>query len=80
MSDSELAEMLARLPRWISAIVVHPDAITDDIGAYCRLGRRLAVENMDARKDAGRTADDLERYFALLPEARLCFDIAHARR
>ena len=79
MPDAELARMLDRLPRWISAIVMHPDAITDDIGAYRRLGRRLAIENMDARKHAGRTAAELERCFAALPEARLCFDIAHAK-
>lgn len=79
MSDADLAEMLGRLPRWISAVVMHPDAITADIGAYRSLGRRLAVENMDARKDAGRTADELEHYFTALPDARLCFDIAHAK-
>lgn len=79
MSDADLAEMLGRLPRWISTIVMRPDAIADDIGAYRSLGRRLAVENMDARKGAGRTADELEHYFSALPDARLCFDIAHAK-
>jgi sugar phosphate isomerase/epimerase len=58
---------------------MHPDAITADIGAYRSLGRRLAVENMDARKDAGRTAGELEHYFTALPDARLCFDIAHLK-
>jgi cytosine/adenosine deaminase-related metal-dependent hydrolase len=35
---------------------------------------------MDSRKSVGRTADELEVFFDALPEARLCFDIAHARQ
>jgi hypothetical protein len=41
---------------------------------------RLLIENMDKRKPIGRTADELSKYFRELPEARLCFDIGHARQ
>jgi sugar phosphate isomerase/epimerase len=36
------------------------------------------IENMDARKDRGRTADELKPVFDVLPAAGLCFDVAHA--
>ncbi len=78
MSDRDLANALAQLTRWVSAIVLHPDAM-DDVAAYRVLGRRLSMENMDARKALGQTAADLDPYFAELPDARLCFDIAHAK-
>jgi sugar phosphate isomerase/epimerase len=70
--------MLARLPRWIDAIVVHPDAI-GETALYRPLGRRLAIENMDARKPAGQTAEELAPFFEELPDAGLCFDVAHAK-
>jgi sugar phosphate isomerase/epimerase len=57
--------------------VIHPDVI-EDIAAYRRLGALCVVENMDPRKLAGRTADELEQLFVALPEAGFCFDIAHA--
>jgi sugar phosphate isomerase/epimerase len=53
-------------------------SMLEDLDVWGRLGSLLAIENMDTRKEHGRTADELERYFAALPEARLCFDIAHA--
>ncbi len=57
---------------------MHPDTMQDPT-AYRPLGRRLVLENMDARKQDGRTHAELERYFQALPEAGLCFDIAHAK-
>jgi hypothetical protein len=78
MPDGELVEQLQRLPSWVSAIVLHPDTM-DDLEPYQRLGRRLVVENMDARKASGHTAEDLGRIFDTLPQARFCFDIAHAK-
>jgi hypothetical protein len=77
LSDDELVSVLEQLPAWVSAIVMHPDAMVD-LAPYRRLGRRLCVENMDPRKHLGQTAQELERYFAALPDARLCFDVAHA--
>lgn len=77
-SEEERVEQLLRLPPRVGAIVVHPDAL-DDLEGWQRLGRRLVIENMDARKEAGQTADDLAYYFEALPEAGLCFDVAHAK-
>lgn len=59
--------------------MVHPDVIGD-----ARLWRGmfslLLIENMDKRKTIGRTAGELQELFEQFPEARLCFDIAHARQ
>jgi hypothetical protein len=77
LSEERLVESLMALPRWIDAVVVHPDVIRDP-AAYAPLGRRLVLENMDKRKDDGRTAEELRAYFDILPLAGLCFDIAHA--
>jgi Xylose isomerase-like TIM barrel len=78
LPERDLANVLAGLPRWIDAIVMHPDTI-DDAECYRPIGRRLVLENMDARKDAGRTVQELEPLFEALPDAGLCFDIAHAK-
>ncbi len=77
MAEAKLVDTLARLPAQVDAIVVHPDVI-DDPAEYRRLGSRLVLENMDSRKAGGRTADELVPYFAALPAAGLCLDVAHA--
>lgn len=77
MSEEELVDRLAALPPWVDAIVVHPD-VMEDPARYRRLGASLVLENMDPRKGAGRTADELAPLFAALPEAGFCFDVAHA--
>ena len=78
LDERALVELLANLPAWIDAIVMHPDTI-EEPERYRRLGRRLVLENMDARKPDGRTAEELARLFDVLPDAGLCFDIAHAK-
>lgn len=77
MGEHHLIELLHSVSPRIDAIVVHPDTLID-VPAWGLLGRRLAIENMDARKPIGQTADSLAQYFDVLHEARLCFDIAHA--
>lgn len=76
--EVDLVAMLGRLPCSIDAIVVHPDALGDP-GLYRPLGRTLVIENMDARKEDGRSAEELAPFFEELPEAGLCFDVAHAK-
>ena len=76
MPEEELVARLARLAPVVDAIVVHPDAI-EDVRAYEALGSCLVLENMDARKPTGRTVAELAPYFAALPEAGLCLDVAH---
>ncbi len=74
--EAALVEALAALPWWVDAIVVHPD-VMEAPERYAALGDRLVIENMDARKAGGRSADELEAVFAALPEAGLCLDVAH---
>lgn len=75
--ESQLVAMLLEVVHCVDAIVVHPDTI-DDPERYAALGAALVLENMDARKRGGRSAAELAPYFAALPQAGLCFDIAHA--
>jgi Xylose isomerase-like TIM barrel. len=77
MKESDRVQWLFRLGEHADAIVIHPDTIRD-VEAYQPLGRRLVIENMDARKPAGRTPAELEQFFVGLPEAGFCFDVAHA--
>jgi hypothetical protein len=77
MPEPELVDSLLRLPRWIDAVVVHPDVIKDPSN-YAPLGRRLVLENMDRRKEDGRNVEELRSFFEQLPDAGLCFDVAHA--
>jgi len=60
-------------------IVIHPDTI-HAYPAWREFRSWLWVENMDKRKPIGRSSSELERIFDELPEAGLCFDIAHARQ
>jgi hypothetical protein len=77
MPEQDLIALLAGLPAWVDTIVAHPD--TFEVPArWALLGRRLAIENMDARKPGGQTAAELAPVFDALPDAGLCFDIAHA--
>jgi len=73
----ELASYLANLPPYVRGIVVHPDIIEETV-AFHALGDRLLLENMDALKADARTVAELGRFFSALPDARFCFDIAHA--
>ena len=77
MSEVALVAMLARLSPHVEAIVMHPDTMSEAT-LYRPLGSKLVVENMDTRKPIGQRADQLRRIFDDLPEARLCFDVAHA--
>jgi len=77
MSEPALVRSLKRLSVQAQAIVMHPDTIENPV-LYRALGRKLVLENMDARKQNGRSADELEYWFSELPQAGFCFDIAHA--
>ena len=77
MPEGDLVEMLEGLARHVETIVLHPDTMVD-LPLYRRLGAKLSVENMDTRKSVGQHADQLQLIFDELPQARLCFDVAHA--
>lgn len=69
--------LLHELPSRVRSIVVHPDAEID-LDSCRALGSRVTLENMDFRKGTGRVVPELEPFFAALPDARFCLDIAHA--
>jgi hypothetical protein len=77
MPETELVALLAELPAFVDAIVLHPDEI-EVPARYQPLGRRLLIENMDSRKAAGKNSAELTSIFDQLPEAGFCFDVAHA--
>lgn len=68
---------IARERRW--PVVVHPDCL-HDFALWSDFGPQLCIENMDKRKPAGRTAEELGCLFERFQTARLCFDIAHAQQ
>jgi hypothetical protein len=73
----ELAHELLTLPSIVQGFVLHPEAFAD-LHCFSELGDRLWLENMDRRKHDARTVAEMTRCFEVLPEARWCFDIAHA--
>jgi hypothetical protein len=77
LPEPELVALLAQVAGRVDAIVLHPDVI-EDHATWAQLGRALVIENMDPRKQDGQTADSLAPHFEKLPEAGLCFDVAHA--
>lgn len=60
-------------------VIAHPDVIRD-YTLWKPLESFLFLENMDKRKPVGRTVEELKRVFDKLPDAQMCFDIAHARQ
>lgn len=77
-TPAALATALGAVPAAVDGIVMHPETL-GDVDAFADLGGRLRLENMDTRKDDARTVEELARYFAALPAARFCFDVAHAQ-
>jgi hypothetical protein len=82
MSREEEVEAIASLGavaerRW--PIIIHPDAMHNP-NLWRVFGEQLLVENMDKRKQKGRTAQELSEIFLQLPAASLCFDLGHARQ
>lgn len=74
-----VVDRLAPLARDGYPMVVHPDVISTQ-SLWRRMGDKLLVENMDKRKPVGRTVAELREVFRLVPDARFCFDVGHARQ
>jgi hypothetical protein len=78
-SEAWVTDALMRSPVSEYPIVVHPDVIfTPEL--WSAFGDRLLIENMDKRKPVGRSVSELSPFFEMLPAARFCFDIGHARQ
>jgi len=76
--EDGVIDLLRKIPvKW--PIVLHPDTIQDS-EKWTGFGNQLAIENMDRRKSAARDAEELCGWFEQLPNARLCFDLAHAHQ
>lgn len=76
--EEQVIELLQNVPHaW--PIILHPDTI-HTAARWQSFGRQLAIENMDRRKEVGRSAEELGHWFDALPEARLCLDLAHAHQ
>jgi hypothetical protein len=78
-SERELIKHLLQIMKWNWPIIVHPDII-QNFKLWKALGSSLCLENMDKRKDIGRTSIDMDMLFNELPDATFCFDIAHVRQ
>jgi hypothetical protein len=76
--EDGVIELLQQVPNR-RQIIVHPDTIHDP-GKWAGFGTQLTIENMDRRKADGRSAQELSRWFERLPNASLCFDLAHAHQ
>lgn len=73
-----VTDQLVRVAELKCNIVVHPDTISDG-SLWRKLGSLVCLENLDSRRKTGRTAKELLPFFDQIPDAQLCFDIAHAR-
>lgn len=78
-SEGKIASQLRNLAHRHCPIILHPDAIFDPC-SWTGFGEWLCIENMDKRKSAGRTAEELRTIFRVFPDASFCFDIGHARQ
>ena len=78
LDEARAAELLRPCIAREWPVILHPDAIGDH-GCWQDFGSLLCLENMDRRKDSGRTARELAPHFDALPKARLCLDLGHAR-
>jgi hypothetical protein len=76
--EDNVIDLLRKVPeKW--PIILHPDTIHDP-EKWAGFGNQLAIENLDRRKSDARSAEELDRWFDRLPNARLCFDMAHAHQ
>jgi|SRR6185437_3594875 len=76
--EEYLVKLLSQLPdSW--PIVLHPDAI-HRFDRWTAIAGRLAIENMDQRKNTGRSVRELQEIFKHLPNSRMCLDLGHARQ
>ena len=58
-------------------ILFHPDLINDFEWVRSKYGSRLAFENMDSRKNFGKTVEDMINVFEMCPDAKFVLDVNH---
>lgn len=79
ITEASLVELLDPARVRGLPIIVHADLIAD-VSLWRGFAGQLLIENMDKRKPTGRAAWELRPLMAVLPDARMCFDFAHARQ
>jgi hypothetical protein len=77
--EATIAEQLSRVASLVHGFIVHAEAIIDP-APWRALGSKVFVENADGRKRTGRTLEELTRIMDLLPDAKVCLDLAHAHQ
>lgn len=78
-AETRVVQLLSNIADRGWNIIVHPDVIYN-YSMWKPFKSQLLIENMDRRKPIGRTAYELGKIFEMLPDARLCLDVAHARQ
>ncbi len=76
--ENLVTELLQRVSK-NRPIILHPDTIYN-CDRWKQFGSQIAIENLDRRKEVGRSAEELSYWFERLPEARLCLDLAHVHQ
>lgn len=79
LSEAAVAEALQPCVALKIPLVLHPDIIQEP-SRWASFGSLLCIENMDKRKQTGRTLAELEYFFSVFPDATFCLDLAHARQ
>jgi len=77
--EKYILDLLERVAERNIPIVVHPDVIYNPL-RWAPLGSLLLIENMDKRKAVGRTVHEMNKWFDVLPNSRMCLDVGHARQ
>lgn len=77
--ESETVKCLREFTNRGWPVIVHPDVIRHP-EMWVELGGALLIENMDRRKEIGRTAAELDEIMTALPAAGVCLDLGHARQ
>ncbi len=78
LDEAERIDRLRRLQSLLrgAPVIVHPDVI-EEPERWGVFGQTLVIENLDGRRPGFSDADELADWFAALPHAGLCLDLAH---
>lgn len=76
LTESQVAMLLTPCIDFDIPVVIHPDVIRETKW-WQPFRSLLCIENMDKRKRIGRTANELDHFFSILPDATFCLDIGH---
>lgn len=75
--ESGIVAAVERVIDRVHGVVLHAEAVID-ASLWQKFASKVWVENADLRKHTGRTCEEMRAVMARLPEARVCFDMAHA--